>query len=138
MVAIKWGEILPPSYDDPADRAWWTAEAWRRWLIASCEEWNGGHLWVADLDGATVLVDGRKVAGNAWIECAACPAGVYDLDPDGGCCVYGEVAGITINGGLHESLLDLEQIPVSVELRTERYSTRDGVEWDVFIEVSDR
>jgi hypothetical protein len=73
--AHRW-ENLPE-----AERAELTAEAWRQWILASCEEQNGGHRWWLDYDEEDGL----------WLHCQHCPAGVDDLYPDGQCLMDGSL-----------------------------------------------
>jgi hypothetical protein len=62
-------------------QGWETAEAWERWVIASCAERNSGHWWWLDWDEADGL----------HLSCQHCPAGVDELYPDGQDVLFGEL-----------------------------------------------
>jgi hypothetical protein len=65
----------------PAQQAGETAEAWTRWMIASCAERNGGHAWWLEWD----CDDGLD------LHCQHCPADVDELYPDGQDVLFGEL-----------------------------------------------
>ena len=59
-------------HERKAEAAWWTAQAWQAWAIASCTE-RGGHWWYLDINPDDGLAFG----------CQHCPASADDLVPDG-------------------------------------------------------
>lgn len=103
------------------------AEAWRQWMLASCEERHGGHLWQLDLhhpdDGAGV-----------HLGCSYCLAGVDDVYFDGHDLIFLEADGITVAGGRHDSPR-AAVIPVSVEPWGAKYWTDYGWEYDAGLDV---
>jgi hypothetical protein len=69
-----------------AQRAGETAAAWDRWIIASCVERNGGHVWWLDWNTEDGL----------WLHCRYCPASVDELYPDGHDLIF---ADLPLQGG---------------------------------------
>jgi hypothetical protein len=107
------------------------AEAWRQWQLASCVEWNGGHLWVLVLEEPD---DGR---GYANLECEYCPAGVDDVFPDGQEFLHLDHGDVQVEYGEHSWPTE-RRIPVNVRVWTVHYNTPDANEWDAGLDLTVR
>lgn len=124
--------VLDESTDtDSYTREMSISDAWHRWALESCVEWNRGHLWDLELlhqdDG-----------GGVELCCSYCPATVEDLCPDGVDLISGEVAGVDVRNGLHNSDVSMT-VPVTAKVLTEHYSNPIvGNDWSVDILVTQR
>jgi hypothetical protein len=119
-----------PRPDSPEDFAYRAAEAERAAEVAQCA--NGrGHAWWLELEHSE---DGAGVS----LSCEHCPAGVDDLYPDGIDLIGGDLDGISVDAGRHNSPVPL-LIPVNCEVRSVHHSSPiTGEDWDVEFTVTAR
>lgn len=109
-------------------------EHWRKWEIASCEEWNSGHDWTA-----AFYMDDEGYGPQLDVYCPNCPLTVQELYCDYTDSIYGTLDDIVIDGGNYIYTED-KLIKVNVELHVEKYTSMNsiGPEYDVWIELTKR
>jgi hypothetical protein len=115
-------------------------EAWRRLEVQLCEDERRGHNWWLDLDPSD---------DSITLRCLHCPAGIDDVCPDGHDLMIGEFevcpdyvlslnfSSVWVNGEDREGFMFGWRGPVTVAVRTEKYTSMDwiGYEYDVWVEV---
>lgn len=110
-------------------------EHWRKWEIASCEEWTSGHDWTLSL-----FMDDEGYGPELFVHCPNCPIELYDLYPD---CyrdlIYGTLGDTVIENGEYNYTED-KTFKVNVKLHVETYTSMDfiGPEYDVWIELTQK
>ena len=131
---IVWARADAP-VTSPEQELYETGEAWRKWRVHSCAEWNGGHEWLLEL---IVGPGGDDLDRGIELCCRHCPAGIDDVYPDGHDLMGGQFGEVTVQDGTHNSPVPL-LIPVDVEPWARRYyNPYCGEEWDAGVELHQR
>lgn len=118
-MTLLWSIVEPDGLEDDIFREELVAEAWHLWELASCVERNGGHRWVAYLDG-NMIDDGEACGGDVYLSCEGCPAQPGDIYPDFAADdLAGSVGGAMVDAGRHLSDVDIER-PVTLTVKVER------------------
>lgn len=107
-------------------------EHWRKWEIASCEEWTSGHDW-------HLCIYRDELAPQLDVFCMNCPLTIHDLIDDADVLLYGTLDDTVIDQGRFNYTKD-KLLKVNVKLHVEKYTSMNsiGPEYDVWIEVTKR
>jgi hypothetical protein len=127
-------DLIDPSASEPNAEELEMDEAWRQGEMHSCVERHGGHLWVLSGEAPAEEWDGVELG------CSYCCAGVDDLIPDGCDLIFGDLNGVEIRSGRHDSGGEFE-IPVKVKLDfDEHFNPHEMIypEYDAWIVVEPR
>jgi hypothetical protein len=119
-----------PRPDSPEELAYRAGEAQRQAEVKACADARG-HVWWLELEHPE---DGAGVD----LSCEFCPAGIDDLYPDGIDLISGDLDGVSVDAGRHNSPAPL-LIPVDCEVRTTHFSNPIvGNDFDVEFTIAAR
>lgn len=134
MPSFSWelAKTIPLSVNTQLDIFTPYPEHWRKWEIASCEEWTSGHDW-------RVCIYRDELGPQLDVFCMNCPMMVHDLIDDAYDLLYGTLDDVVIDNGRFNYTED-KTFKVNVKLHVEKYTSMDfiGPEYDVWIEVTKR
>lgn len=119
-----------PRPDSPEELSYRAGEAQRKAAVAECADARG-HVWWLELEHPE---DGSGID----LSCEHCPASIDDLYPDGIDLIGGDLDGVSVDAGRHDSPVPL-LIPVDCEVSTHRISNPIvGEDFDVEFTIAPR
>ena len=127
---IQFSLVTDEEEDDSNSKEYWVAESWQAWEIECCVERHNGHQWELEC-----IVDEE---GLPELYCKHCPVTLDDIFvTDSHDLMYGELGEVKIEGGIHNSKVDII-IPVNVETHAEKYYSMAYIypEWDLWVELT--
>ncbi len=106
--------------------------AWELWRQELCQEWHGGHPWIAESDGL------QWEDNHIHLLCEHCgvtPTSIFEFYAED---LAGTIGAMSIRNGEHLSLMPFRE-PVSLTFTDlSGWTSQDGWEYEFEVLVSDR